>query len=357
MPAYAGAGAASGENRTSQGGPYAARLRQRTARQDRDAATARPRLRQELCASRLAFTLSRTGTSKEDYCRAVGISSSTLAHPQQADAHVHLHPDRDRQIFRGHERVLVFGTVGGQLNPIDMIKRSDIEPYELRRIAFGAILTALAVRPSSSCKRAASVILSCPTDYYSPASAAWFLTRGCLGAVWVPVILLIAAGIACKVRSCASTSASPRSSSPSRCAAPSSSTRIPSATSPSLSPVSPSPASRRSRRFEHLARTDMVPVRDRDDEKTGLPRARSPASRSLRRARLRSGLALLGPARKAKAPRGHELQPRPGLVRAANDSMLVHSLTHARGEGDMYFGFANSYHEWLCAAPPTPATI
>ena len=29
----------------------------------------------ELCASRLAFTLSRTGTSKEDYCRAVGISS------------------------------------------------------------------------------------------------------------------------------------------------------------------------------------------------------------------------------------------------------------------------------------------
>ena len=33
----------------------------------------------ELCASRLAFTLSRTGTSKEDYCRAVGISSSTLS--------------------------------------------------------------------------------------------------------------------------------------------------------------------------------------------------------------------------------------------------------------------------------------
>lgn len=29
------------------------------------------------------------------------------------------------------------------MNPIDMIKRSDIEPYELRRIAFGAILTAL----------------------------------------------------------------------------------------------------------------------------------------------------------------------------------------------------------------------
>ena len=72
MPAYAGAGAASGENRTSQGGPYAARLRQRTARQDRDYA-------KELCASRLAFTLSRTGTSKEDYCRAVGISSSTLS--------------------------------------------------------------------------------------------------------------------------------------------------------------------------------------------------------------------------------------------------------------------------------------
>ena len=33
----------------------------------------------ELCASRLAFTLSRTGSSKEDYCRAVGISSSTLS--------------------------------------------------------------------------------------------------------------------------------------------------------------------------------------------------------------------------------------------------------------------------------------
>ena len=86
------------------------------------------------------------------------------------------------------------------MNPIDMIKRSDIEPYELRRIAFGAILTAL---PSVifQLQSAASVILSCPTDYYSPASAAWFLTRGCLGAVWVPVILLIAAGIACKVRS------------------------------------------------------------------------------------------------------------------------------------------------------------
>ena len=86
------------------------------------------------------------------------------------------------------------------MNPIDMIKRSDIEPYELRRIAFGAILTAL---PSAifQLQSAASVILSCPTDYYSPASAAWFLTRGCLGAAWVPVILLIVAGIACKVRS------------------------------------------------------------------------------------------------------------------------------------------------------------
>ena len=61
------------------------------------------------------------------------------------------------------------------MNPIDMIKRSDIEPYELRRIAFGAILTAL---PSAifQLQSAASVILSCPTDYYSPASAAWFLT-------------------------------------------------------------------------------------------------------------------------------------------------------------------------------------
>ena len=85
------------------------------------------------------------------------------------------------------------------MNPIDMIKRSDIEPYELRRIAFGAILTAL---PSAifQLQSAASVVLSCPTGYYSPASAAWFLTRGCLGAVWVPIALLVA-GIACKVRS------------------------------------------------------------------------------------------------------------------------------------------------------------
>lgn len=86
------------------------------------------------------------------------------------------------------------------MNPIDMIKRSDIEPYELRRIAFAAILTAL---PPAifQFQRAASVVLSCPTGYYSPASAAWFLTRGCLGAVWVPIALLVAAGIACKVRS------------------------------------------------------------------------------------------------------------------------------------------------------------
>ena len=86
------------------------------------------------------------------------------------------------------------------MNPIDLVKHSNIEPHELRRIALAAILTALppAILQLQS---AASVILSCPTDYYSPASAAWFLTRGCLGAVWVPVILLIAAGIACKVRS------------------------------------------------------------------------------------------------------------------------------------------------------------
>ena len=56
------------------------------------------------------------------------------------------------------------------MNPIDMIKRSDIEPYELRRIAFGAILTAL------------------PSAIFQLQSAA-------------SVILLIAAGIACKVRS------------------------------------------------------------------------------------------------------------------------------------------------------------
>lgn len=86
------------------------------------------------------------------------------------------------------------------MNPIDFVKHSNIEPHELRRIALASILTAL---PPAifQLQRAASVILSCPTDYYSPASAAWFLTRGCLGAVWVPVVLLIAAGIACKVRS------------------------------------------------------------------------------------------------------------------------------------------------------------
>lgn len=86
------------------------------------------------------------------------------------------------------------------MNPIDFVKHSNIEPHELKRIALASILTAL---PPAifQLQRAASVILSCPTDYYSPASAAWFLTRGCLGAVWVPVVLLIAAGIACKVRS------------------------------------------------------------------------------------------------------------------------------------------------------------
>ena len=86
------------------------------------------------------------------------------------------------------------------MNPIDLVKHSNIEPHELRRIALAAILTAL---PPAifQLQSAASVILSCPTDYYSPASAAWFLTRGCLGAVGGPGILLIAAGIACKVRS------------------------------------------------------------------------------------------------------------------------------------------------------------
>ena len=85
------------------------------------------------------------------------------------------------------------------MNPIDLAKHSNIEPHELRRIALAAILTAL---PPAifQLQSAASVILSCPTDYYSPASAAWFLTRGCLGAVWVPVILLIAAVIAYKAQ-------------------------------------------------------------------------------------------------------------------------------------------------------------
>lgn len=85
------------------------------------------------------------------------------------------------------------------MNPIDFVKHSNIEPHELRRIALAAILTAL---PPAifQLQSAASVILSCPTDYYSPASAAWFLTRGCLGAVWVPIILLIAASVACKAQ-------------------------------------------------------------------------------------------------------------------------------------------------------------
>lgn len=80
MPAYAGAGAASGENRTSQGGTVcseAPTTNGATGPRCSDSATAD--YAKELCASRLAFTLSRTGTSKEDYCRAVGISSSTLS--------------------------------------------------------------------------------------------------------------------------------------------------------------------------------------------------------------------------------------------------------------------------------------
>lgn len=86
------------------------------------------------------------------------------------------------------------------MNPIDFVKHLNIEPHELRRIALASILTAL---PPAifQLQSAASVILSCPTDYYSPASAAWFLTRGCLGAVWAPIILLTAAVLACKVRS------------------------------------------------------------------------------------------------------------------------------------------------------------
>lgn len=85
------------------------------------------------------------------------------------------------------------------MNPIDFVKHSNIEPHELRRIALASILTAL---PPAifQLQSAASVILSCPTDYYSPASAAWFLTRGCLGAVWVPIALLVAATIACKAQ-------------------------------------------------------------------------------------------------------------------------------------------------------------
>ena len=63
-----------------------------------------------------------------------------------------------------------------------------------------------------------------------------------------------------------------------------------------------------------------------------------------------AGLALLGPARKAEALAGMNFNLGQGWFGAANDSMLVH-LDPRQGEGDMYFGFANSYHEWLCAAP------
>ena len=85
------------------------------------------------------------------------------------------------------------------MNPIDMIKRSDFEPFELRRIAFAAILPSL--RPAIfHFKLAASNVLSCPTGYYAQESAACVLTRGCLGAVWVPIALLVAATIACKAQ-------------------------------------------------------------------------------------------------------------------------------------------------------------
>ena len=96
--------------------------------------------------------------------------------------------------------------------------------------------------------------------------------------------------------------------------------------------------------------TDMVPVRDGDSEKTGLlelPISRRGAFAALACA---AGLALLGPARKAEALAGMNFNLGQGWFGAAADSLLVHSDPR-QGEGDMFFGFANSYHEWLCAAP------
>ena len=94
----------------------------------------------------------------------------------------------------------------------------------------------------------------------------------------------------------------------------------------------------------------MVPVRDGDSEKTGLlelPISRRGAFAALACA---AGLALLGPARKAEALAGMNFNLGQGWFGAAADSLLVHSDPR-QGEGDMFFGFANGYHEWLCAAP------
>ena len=94
----------------------------------------------------------------------------------------------------------------------------------------------------------------------------------------------------------------------------------------------------------------MVPVRDGDSEKTGLlelPISRRGAFAALACA---AGLALLGPARKAEALAGMNFNLGQGWFGAAADSLLVHSDPR-QGEGDMFFGFANSYYEWLCAAP------
>ena len=97
-------------------------------------------------------------------------------------------------------------------------------------------------------------------------------------------------------------------------------------------------------------RTNIVPGRNGNDEKTGplqVPITRRGVFAALACA---AGLALLGPARKAEALAGMNFNLGQGWFGAANDSMLVH-LDPRQGEGDMYFGFANSYHEWLCAAP------
>lgn len=97
-------------------------------------------------------------------------------------------------------------------------------------------------------------------------------------------------------------------------------------------------------------RTNIVPGRNGNDEKTGplqVPITRRGVFAALACA---AGLALLGPARKAEALAGMNFNLGQGWFGAANDSMLVH-LDPRQGEGDMYFGFANSYHGWLAAAP------
>ena len=244
------------------------------------------------------------------------IELDALAHPQQADAHVHLHPDRDRQIFRGHERVLVFGTMGGQLNPIDTIKRSDFEPYELRRIAFGAILTALR-----------SAIFQLQARRVGHPVLPDRLLLSSVGSVvsdpGLPGRRLGPGHPAHRRRHrLQGTELRPR---PRHRRGPS---RPHGRTAIRLDPYSIGYLATAFTCFavaglkeEWIALNTSPENRYGPGTGSGIRRRRGclepdHPSRSLRRARLRSRLALLGPARKAKAPRGHELQPRPGLVRS-----------------------------------------